>query len=417
MLVAPVTIGADATTAAGSTITQDAPAGQADRGASAPGRHRRVAAPGQAARRSRHSTMAVRAFCPGELESMCGIVGAVAGRDIVPILMEGLRRLEYRGYDSAGIAVVTGDGHVARLRTVGKVRMLQEALIASPTAGNTGIAHTRWATHGAPSERNAHPQVSRDGLAVVHNGIIENYVELRSGTARAGLPVRVRDRHRGHRAPHPLPHGNPGRPVQGSAGHGGGTGRRLRAGGAERSGAGPAHPGAHGLPGGDRTWATDENFVASDAAALLPVTRRFQFLEEGDIAEVRARGRAHPGSPAATRVGARHQGQRAVGRRRGEGRVRAFHAQGNPRAAARGGQHAAGTRGQWPPAGGGVRAQGGRAVSARRVRAHRGLRHQLSRRRGGAVFHRADLPHSAAASRSPANIATAMPWCRRTRCS
>jgi glucosamine--fructose-6-phosphate aminotransferase (isomerizing) len=94
--------------------------------------------------------------------------------------MEGLRRLEYRGYDSAGIAVVTGDGHVARLRTVGKVRMLQEALVESPTAGNTGIAHTRWATHGAPSERNAHPQVSRDGLAVVHNGIIENYVELRT---------------------------------------------------------------------------------------------------------------------------------------------------------------------------------------------------------------------------------------------
>jgi glucosamine--fructose-6-phosphate aminotransferase (isomerizing) len=111
---------------------------------------------------------------------MCGIVGAVAGRDIVPILMEGLRRLEYRGYDSAGIAVVTADGQVARLRTVGKVRMLQEVLDESPTAGSTGIAHTRWATHGAPSERNAHPQVSRDGLAVVHNGIIENYVELRA---------------------------------------------------------------------------------------------------------------------------------------------------------------------------------------------------------------------------------------------
>ena len=111
---------------------------------------------------------------------MCGIVGAVAGRDIVPVLIEGLRRLEYRGYDSAGVAVVNGTGKVARLRTVGKVKMLQEALQATPTNGHTGIAHTRWATHGVPSERNAHPHISRDGLAIVHNGIIENHDELRA---------------------------------------------------------------------------------------------------------------------------------------------------------------------------------------------------------------------------------------------
>src|SRR2546421_640684 len=117
---------------------------------------------------------------------MCGIVGAVAERDVVPILMEGLRRLEYRGYDSAGIAVLNGTKHLTRLRTVGKVRMLDEALEQTPTAGKIGIAHTRWATHGVPSERNAHPHISRDGLAIVHNGIIENHEELRQELTRLG---------------------------------------------------------------------------------------------------------------------------------------------------------------------------------------------------------------------------------------
>ena len=88
---------------------------------------------------------------------MCGIVGAIAERNIVPILMEGLHRLEYRGYDSAGLAVLNGTAQLQRLRTVGKVRMLDEALESTPTSGHIGIAHTRWATHGIPSERNAHP--------------------------------------------------------------------------------------------------------------------------------------------------------------------------------------------------------------------------------------------------------------------
>ena len=117
---------------------------------------------------------------------MCGIVGAIAERNIVPILMEGLRRLEYRGYDSAGIAVLNGTGELSRLRTVGKVRMLQEALERTPASGKLGIAHTRWATHGVPSERNAHPHVSLDGLAIVHNGIIENHEELRAELQRRG---------------------------------------------------------------------------------------------------------------------------------------------------------------------------------------------------------------------------------------
>ena len=103
---------------------------------------------------------------------MCGIVAAIADRNIVPVLIEGLRRLEYRGYDSAGVAVLDAGGTIARVRTVGKVKALQDAIAASPTAGTLGIAHTRWATHGVPSERNAHPHLSRDGLALVHNGII-----------------------------------------------------------------------------------------------------------------------------------------------------------------------------------------------------------------------------------------------------
>src|SRR5690242_3712589 len=110
---------------------------------------------------------------------MCGIVGAIAGRNIVPILMEGLRRLEYRGYDSAGLAVIDGDHRLRRLRTVGKVQALQSTLDRDPPQGELGIAHTRWATHGMPSERNAHPHISRDGIAIVHNGIIENHEELR----------------------------------------------------------------------------------------------------------------------------------------------------------------------------------------------------------------------------------------------
>ena len=118
---------------------------------------------------------------------MCGIVGAVAERNVVPILMEGLRRLEYRGYDSAGIAVLNGTQHMNGLRTVGKVKMLQEALERTPTYGNLGIAHTRWATHGVPSERNAHPHISRDGLAIVHNGIIENHDELRDELKAKGF--------------------------------------------------------------------------------------------------------------------------------------------------------------------------------------------------------------------------------------
>src|SRR4051812_6845966 len=107
---------------------------------------------------------------------MCGIVGAAAKRDIVPVLVEGLRRLEYRGYDSAGVAV--SDHGLKRVRALGRVAALSEQIAKERLVGTTGIAHTRWATHGVPSEANAHPHIS-DGLAVVHNGIIENHEPIR----------------------------------------------------------------------------------------------------------------------------------------------------------------------------------------------------------------------------------------------
>jgi glucosamine--fructose-6-phosphate aminotransferase (isomerizing) len=217
---------------------------------------------------------------------MCGIVGAIAERNIVPILMEGLRRLEYRGYDSAGIAVLNGSGQLARLRTVGKVRMLQEALERSPATGNLGIAHTRWATHGVPSERNAHPHVSLDGLAIVHNGIIENHEELRAELERRGYKFSSETdtevvAHRIHHHLETL----------------GDLFKAVRATVAELEGAYALAVVSEKDP--ERVVAArqgcpvviglgvEENFVASDVAALLPVTRRFMFLEEGDVAEIR----------------------------------------------------------------------------------------------------------------------------------
>src|ERR1700722_3926223 len=216
---------------------------------------------------------------------MCGIVGVVAERNSVPILMEGLRRLEYRGYDSAGIAVIEA-GRVTRLRTVGKVKILQDAIDAAPLNGSVGIAHTRWATHGVPTTHNAHPHISRDGIAIVHNGIIENHEVLRADLKGLGYSFTSETDTEviAHRIHHHL-----------------GASRDLFA--AVRktvdeltgayalavvSEADPecvvvAREGCPVVIG----LGIDENFVASDVAALLPVTRRFMFLEEGDVAEIR----------------------------------------------------------------------------------------------------------------------------------
>jgi glutamine---fructose-6-phosphate transaminase (isomerizing) len=217
---------------------------------------------------------------------MCGIVGAIAERNVVPILMEGLRRLEYRGYDSAGIAVLNGTAHLKRLRTVGKVKMLQDAIDADPTHGKVGIAHTRWATHGVPSERNAHPHVSHDGLAIVHNGIIENHEELREDLKKLGYTFTSETDTEviAHRVHHHLQSQKD-------------LFKAVRATVAELEGAYAlavvseteperivlAREGCPVVIG----LGVDENFVASDVAALLPVTRRFMFLEEGDVADIR----------------------------------------------------------------------------------------------------------------------------------
>ena len=216
---------------------------------------------------------------------MCGIVGAVAERNVVPILMEGLRRLEYRGYDSAGVAVLN-DGAIKRMRRAGKVQELQAALDENPITGHTGISHTRWATHGVPNETNAHPHVSSEQIALVHNGIIENYEELREDLRDKGyyFASDTDTEVIAHRI-----HFN----MQEDGDFASAVKRTV----AELEGAyalavtSVNHPdeiiiaraGAPAVVG----LGIDENFVASDVAALLPVTRNFMFLEEGDVAHVR----------------------------------------------------------------------------------------------------------------------------------
>jgi len=215
---------------------------------------------------------------------MCGIVGAVAQRDVVDILVEGLRRLEYRGYDSAGVAVVN-QGELKRLRRLGKVRELSDAVAASPTPGGTGIAHTRWATHGEPSEINAHPHLSRDRLAVVHNGIIENHTALRRQLEGAGYrfdsqtdtEVIAHLVHQSRRE-----HGDLLGAVQAAVQQLDGAYGTVVMDAEDSERLVVARSGSPLVIG----LGIGENFVASDQLALLPVTRRFVFLEEGDVAEI-----------------------------------------------------------------------------------------------------------------------------------
>ncbi|MCG6577270.1 glutamine--fructose-6-phosphate transaminase (isomerizing) [Pseudomonas sp. AF32] len=216
---------------------------------------------------------------------MCGIVGAVAERNITAILLEGLKRLEYRGYDSAGVAVFTNDEKLERMRRPGKVSELEQALDAEPLIGRLGIAHTRWATHGAPCERNAHPHFSGD-LAVVHNGIIENHEALREQlkaldyafTSDTDTEViahllnhklkELRDLTVALKATVKELHGAYGLAVI--------SAKQPDRVVAARSGS----PLVIGLGLG-------ENFLASDQLALRQVTDRFMYLEEGDIADIR----------------------------------------------------------------------------------------------------------------------------------
>lgn len=216
---------------------------------------------------------------------MCGIVGAVAERNIVPILVEGLRRLEYRGYDSAGVAVVGENNELGLCRTVGKVAKLEAKLEKSPLSGRLGVAHTRWATHGGVTEANAHPHVSGDRVSVIHNGIIENFQSIKDEMLAKGYDFKSETdtevaahliheylkegldlieavgkavkRFEGAYALLVFDAENPERIVVSRV----------------------ASPLVIGLGIG-------ENFVASGVPALLPVTQRFVYLEQGDLAEI-----------------------------------------------------------------------------------------------------------------------------------
>jgi glucosamine--fructose-6-phosphate aminotransferase (isomerizing) len=220
---------------------------------------------------------------------MCGIVGAIAQKDVTAILLDGLKRLEYRGYDSAGVALYTRQGSLKRTRAVGKVAELEKLLDQEPLSGQLGIAHTRWATHGIPAERNAHPHMSGDRVALVHNGIIENHAELRAELEQAGFQFNSETdteviahllasllsqqfnlveavkqaikRLVGAFALAVIDPNEPDRMVVAR------EGSPLVIGVGEQ-----------------------ENFIASDVFALLPVTQRFIFLEEGDLADIQRNG-------------------------------------------------------------------------------------------------------------------------------
>lgn len=219
---------------------------------------------------------------------MCGIVGAVAQRDVAEILIEGLRRLEYRGYDSAGIAVVNTDNELQRVRRLGKVQALADAVENMSLSGGTGIAHTRWATHGEPSEANAHPHTSGQHIALVHNGIIENHQQLRELLLERGYVFSSQTDTEviAHLVDWELRSAaslleavqKTVLQLQGAYGTVIMDCRDPERVVVARSGS----PLVIGLGVG-------ENFIASDQLALLNVTRRFMFLEEGDVAEVTRR--------------------------------------------------------------------------------------------------------------------------------
>ncbi|HEC12094.1 MAG TPA: glutamine--fructose-6-phosphate transaminase (isomerizing) [Acidiferrobacteraceae bacterium] len=220
---------------------------------------------------------------------MCGIVGAIANRDVTPILLEGLRRLEYRGYDSSGVVVIDSDQHLSRARAVGKVEELDRALSATSISGHNGIAHTRWATHGKPTQSNAHPHICRKMVAVVHNGIIENHEALRSKqmdkgyefTSQTDTEVIVHQ-------------------IYDYVDLGKNIFEAVQATVADLEGA--YSLGVVSVHEPDRLITArrgsplvigvgeGEYFIASDVAALLPVTKRFIFLEDGDVAELRRDG-------------------------------------------------------------------------------------------------------------------------------
>ncbi len=220
---------------------------------------------------------------------MCGIVGGMAASNVLPMILEGLRRLEYRGYDSAGVALRDGSGTLRRLRSVGRVAELEALVASAGLEGLAGIGHTRWATHGGIAEQNAHPHVSHNEIAVVHNGIVENFQLLREELEKSGYKFASETdteviAHLVHRYRQQTP--TLLAAVQCAA-------RELRGAYAfavlssrdpdELVVARMGCPLLLGLSG-------DGNYFASDVAALVPVTKRIVYLEDGDVAEVRRDG-------------------------------------------------------------------------------------------------------------------------------
>ncbi len=220
---------------------------------------------------------------------MCGIVGAIAQREVAPILLEGLKRLEYRGYDSAGMVVVNSSAELERLRTTGKVAELANAYDGSPVQGQTGIAHTRWATHGKPTESNAHPHICQNKVAVVHNGIIENHEVLREQQKKQGFTF-TSDTDTEVVVHQVYYHLDQGDNLLEAVKH---TCSDLE---------GAYALGIVSISEPDRLIAArrgsplvigvgiGEYYIASDVAALLPVTQRFIFLEDGDVADLTSQG-------------------------------------------------------------------------------------------------------------------------------
>ncbi|RHW75882.1 glutamine--fructose-6-phosphate transaminase (isomerizing) [Colwellia sp. RSH04] len=216
---------------------------------------------------------------------MCGIVGAVAQRDVADILVEGLKRLEYRGYDSAGVAIIDNQHGLNRLRRLGKVQELADALNDSPLVGGTGIAHTRWATHGAPSEANAHPHISSNTIAVVHNGIIENHNELREKLQALGYEFASETDTEviTHLVHYELKKASSlMEAVQLTVKQLEGAYGTVVMDTRDKDRVVVARSGSPLVIG----YGLGENFIASDLMALLPVTRKFSYLEEGDVAEI-----------------------------------------------------------------------------------------------------------------------------------
>ena len=216
---------------------------------------------------------------------MCGIVGAIAQRDVVDILLEGLKRLEYRGYDSAGVAIIDDNRQLKRARGMGKVKELADAIALEPLFGGTGIAHTRWATHGSPSQINAHPHISSGNIAVVHNGIIENHEKLRKKLQALGYEFSSETDTEviAHLVHYELKTEDTLLcAVQKAVTQLDGAYGTVVIDKSDKDRIVVARSGSPLVIG----YGLGENFVASDMLALLPVTRKFAFLEEGDVAEL-----------------------------------------------------------------------------------------------------------------------------------